>query len=71
MLYRHPERQLLVQVARLINRLAAARVVTRLVKVEAQAGDPLNEAANVLASATAELDPTRSQDVDLEGLYFR
>ena len=70
-LYRHPARQLLVQVARLINRWAAARVVRRLVKVKAHAGGPLNESADALASAAAELDPTRSQDVDPEGVCFR
>ena len=75
LVYRHPDRQLLVQVVtqvkRLINRRAAARVVTRLVKVKAQAGDPLNEAADALASAAAGLDPTRSQGVDPEGVYIR
>ena len=71
-LYRHPARQLLFQVAHLINRRAAAGVVTRLVKIKAHAGDPfnVNEAADALASAVAELDPTRSQDVDQEGVYF-
>ena len=68
-LYRHPARQLLGQVARLINMRAAPRVVMRLVKVMAHAGDPLNEATDALAFAAAELDPTRSQDVDLEGVY--
>ena len=69
-LYRHPARQLLVYVARLINQRAANGVVTRLVKVKAHAGDPLNEAADTLASAAAESDPSRSQDVDPEGVYF-
>lgn len=69
-LYRHPARQLLVQVASLINGRAAAGVVTRLVKVKAHAGDPLNEAADAMASAAAELDPSRPQEVDPEGVYF-
>ena len=70
-LYRHPARQLLVHVVSLINRRAAAGVVTRLVKVKAHAGDPLNEAADALASAAAELDPSRPQEVDPEGVYLR
>ena len=57
-LYRHPARQLLVYIARLINQSAANGVVTRLVKVKAHAGDPLNEAADTMASAAAELDPS-------------
>ena len=40
-------------------------------KVKEYAGDPLIEAADALASAAAELDPLRSQDVDPEGVYFR
>ena len=43
----------------------------RLVKVKAHAGDPLNEAAYALASAAAKLDPSRPQEVDPEGVYFR
>ena len=39
-LYRHPARQLLTQVAHLINGRAAAGAVTRLVKVKGHAGDP-------------------------------
>ena len=69
-LYRHPARQLLVYIARLINQRAANGVITRLVKVKAHAGDPLNEAADTLASAAAELDPSRSQEVDPEGVHF-
>ena len=68
-LYRHQARQLLGRVARLINQRAAAGVVTRLVKVKAHAGDPLNGAADALASAAAELDPSRPQEVDPEGVY--
>ena len=50
--YRHPARQLLGHVAALINQRAAAGVVTRLVKVKAHAGDPLNEAADAASSQT-------------------
>ena len=70
-LYRHTARKLLGHGARLINRRAAAGVVTRLAKVKAHAGDPLNGAADALASAAAELDPSRPQEVDPEGVYFR
>ena len=38
---------------------------------QAHAGDPLNEAADALASAAAELDSSRPQEVDQEGVYFR
>ena len=69
-LYRHPARQLLVHIARLINQRAADGVATRLVKVKAHAGDPLNEAADTLASDAAELDPSQSQEVDPKGLHF-
>jgi len=69
-LYRHPARQLLVHIARLINQRAADGVATRLVKVKAHAGDPLNEAADTLASDAAELDPSHSQEVDPEGVHF-
>ena len=70
-LCRHPARQLLVYVVRLLNQRAVNGEVMRLVKVKAHAGDPLNEAADTLASAAAELDPSRSQEVDLEGVYVR
>jgi ribonuclease HI len=66
-LYRHPARQLLVHIARLINQRAAYGVATLLVKVKAHAGDPLNEAADTLASDAAELDPSQSQEVDPRG----
>ena len=47
-------------------------VMTRFikVKVKAHSGEPLNEAANALAGAAAEMDPTRPADVDPEGVYF-
>jgi hypothetical protein len=69
-LYRHPARQLLVHIASLINQRAADGVATRLVKVKAHAGDPLNDAADTLASDAAELDPSQSQEVDPEGVHF-
>ena len=69
-LCRHPARQLLVYVVRLHNQRAVNGEVMRLVKVKAHDGDPLNEAAYTLASAAAESDPSRSQDVDPEGVYF-
>jgi ribonuclease HI len=69
-LYRHPARQLLVHIASLINQRAADGVATRLVKVKAHEGDPLNEAADTLAADAAELDPSHSQEVDPEGVHF-
>ena len=39
--------------------------------VRVHAGDPLNEAADALASAVAELNPSRSQEMDPKGVYFR
>ena len=65
-IYRHPARQLLGHVARLINQRAAAGVVTRLVKVKAHASDPLNEAADALATMTG-LHPTSSVVVNTPG----
>jgi hypothetical protein len=41
-----------------------------VVKVKAHAGDPLNEAADTLASDAAEFDPSHSQEVDPEGVHF-
>ena len=41
---------------RLLNRRHAAGVLTRLIKVKAHCGEPLNEAADALASAAAEAD---------------
>ena len=49
-------RQLLTYVVRLFNRRHEAGVVTRLVKVKSHCGEPLNEAADALASAAAEAD---------------
>ena len=49
-------KQLLTHVVTLLNRRHAAGVVTRLVKVKSHCGEPLNEAADALASAAAEED---------------
>ena len=69
-LYRHAERQLPTYVVSRINRRAAAGVLTRFVKVKAHRGEPLNEAADTLASEAAELDPSRPLDLDPEAVYF-
>lgn len=55
-LHRHPARQLLTHAVKLLNARHAAGVITRLVKVKAHSGDPLNEAADALASAAAVAD---------------
>lgn len=52
------------------NHRVANGAITRLVKVKAQAGDLLNEAADTLAAAAAELEPTRATEVDHEGVHF-
>ena len=69
-LYRHPLRQLLVHTVRLINARAEAGSVTRFIKVKSHRGEPLNEAADTLAAAAAELDPSRPLDLDPEAVYF-
>jgi len=69
-LHRHPERQLLIYVASLINGRAASDVITRFVKVKSHRAEPLNEAADTLASDAAELDPSRPLDLDPEAVYF-
>ena len=69
-LHRHPEPQLLISVAGLINRRAASDVITCFVKVKSDRAEPLNEAADALASEAAELDPSRPLDLDLEAVYF-
>ena len=45
-LYRHPMRQLATYVTNLINKRTAASVTTRLIKIKAHRGEPLNEAAD-------------------------
>ena len=71
-LYRHPARQLLQHTAQLINRRAELGPITRLIKVRAHSGEPLNEAADALAAAAAELNPARAVDLDLdqEAVHF-
>ena len=55
-LYRNSARQLITHVVKLLNARHAIGVTTRLVKVKAHCGEPLNEAADALASAAAETD---------------
>ena len=55
-LHRNPTRQLYTHIVQLLNQRHAAGVITRLVKVKAHCGEPLNEAADALASAAAEAD---------------
>jgi ribonuclease HI len=71
-LHRHPVRQLLVHVVKLINRRAETGRATRFIKVRAHRGEPLNELADALASEAAESDPVRSiaLDQDPEAVYF-
>jgi len=72
-LYRHPVRQLLLHVVRLINKRAESGRTTRFIKVRAHRGEPLNEGADALAAAAAESDPARplAMDQDPEAVYFR
>ena len=49
---------------------AEAGNVTRFIKVKSHRGEPLNEAADILAAAAAELDPSRPLDPDPEAVYF-
>jgi hypothetical protein len=68
-LYRHSVRQLLLHVVKLINQLAAAGSITRLIKVCVQRGElwePLNEAADALASAAAESDSVMPAGIELD-----
>ncbi len=55
-LYRNSARQLITHVFKLLNARHATGVTIRLVKVKAHCGEPLNEAADTLASAAAETD---------------
>ncbi len=55
-LYRNHTRQLYIHIVWLLNRRHAAGELTRLIKVKAHCGEPLNEAADALASAAAEAD---------------
>ena len=71
-LHRHPVRQLLVHVVKLINRRAETGRATRFIKVRAHRGEPLNERADWLAGEAAESDPARSValDQDPEAVHF-
>ena len=55
-LHRNACRQLLSHVVQLLNQRHAAGAATRFVKVKSHSGEPLNEAADALASAAAEAD---------------
>ena len=71
-LYRHPVRQLLLHVVRLINKRTESGRATRFIKVRAHRGEPLNEKADALAAEAAESDPARplAMDQDPEAVYF-
>ncbi len=71
-LYLHTARQLLRHTAQLVNRRAEMGRTTRFIKVKAHSGEPLNEAADVLAAAAAETDPTGEveRDLDPEAVHF-
>ena len=61
-LYRHTARQLLQHTA---QRAERGRI-TRFIKVKAHSGEPLNEAADALAADSAEIDPARAVELDLD-----
>jgi ribonuclease HI len=65
-LYRHSVRQLLLHVVKLMNQRAVAGSITRLIKVRAHRGEPLNEAADALASAAAESDSVMPAGIELD-----
>jgi hypothetical protein len=73
-LYCHSVQQLLSHVVQLFNQHATAGGITRLVKVRAHRGEPLNEAADALArtSAAAESDPSNpvAIEFDPEAVHF-
>ena len=52
------------------KRRRASEVMSRFIKVKSHSGESLNETADALAGAAAEMDPTRPVDVDPEGVYF-
>jgi ribonuclease HI len=54
--HRNPTCQLYTHMVQLLNQRHAAGVITRLVKVKAHCGEPLNEAADALVLAAAEAD---------------
>ncbi len=71
-LFLHTARQLLQRTAQLVNRCAEMGRTTRFIKVKAHSGEPLNEAADTLATAEAETDPARDVelDIDPEAVHF-
>ena len=72
-LHRNACRQLITHVVQLLNRRHAAGVVTRLVKVKSHCGEPLNEAADALASAAAEADDSQLANelhLDPDSVHF-
>jgi ribonuclease HI len=71
-LHRHSVRHLLKHVVNLLNARSASGSVTRFIKVRAHRGEPLNEAADALAAAAAESDPSRSLalELDADAIYY-
>lgn len=69
-LHGHPMRQIARQLVHLVNQRAEQGSMTRFIKVKAHAGEPLNEAADTLASQAAETDNARVTVVDPERIYF-
>jgi hypothetical protein len=65
-LYCHSIRQLLLLVVKLIDKRAVAGSITRMIKVHADRGGPLNEAADALASAAAESDSVIPAEIELD-----
>ncbi len=57
-LHRMAERRIPGRVVRSLNHRAEAAVRTRLVKVKAHSGEPLNTLADHLATSSAGQDPT-------------
>ena len=56
----------------LLNARSASGSVTSFIKVRAHRGEPLNEAADALAAAAAESDPSRSLalELDADAIYY-
>lgn len=68
-LHRRAERRILERVVRALNHRAEAGVRTRLVKVKAHSGEPLNTLADHLATSAAGQDPTLAW-LDPHTVYF-
>ena len=71
-LHRNACRLLITHVVKLLNDRQAAGVVTRFIKVKSHRGEPLNEAADALASTAAEADdsPPMPLQLDPETVHF-